>query len=119
MSYNYSGANSWIDHIAAIAPADLIFKNQSPSYGCGVAYAEGSYNTIGCSYEFGGLDDSDATKDELMEQYLIFFGFGNDPDIQTINLNTGYQFSSTRIAVENPDMLVVLNSILNENLRFC
>ena len=119
MSFNYSGANSWIDHIAAIAPADLIFKNQSPSYGCGVAYDEGSYNTIGCSYEFGGLDDSDATKDDLMEQYLIFFGIAPGGDVtQNIELMEGYQFISSRIEVENPDMLVVLQNILNENLDF-
>jgi len=118
LNYSYSGDNSWIDHIAAISPAVLIYENQSPNYGCGVAYDEGTYRTIGCSFEFGGLDEGASTIDQLMEQYLIFFGFGNDPDIQTINLNTGYQFSSTRIAVENPDMLVVLNSILNENLDF-
>jgi len=37
---------------------------------------------------------------------------------QTINLNTGYQFISSRIEVENPDMLVVLQDILNENLEY-
>ncbi len=48
--------------------------NSSPSYGCGVAYDEGSYTTVGTSFEFGGLDDSDATRAELMESYLEFFG---------------------------------------------
>jgi len=37
---------------------------------------------------------------------------------QTIPLNTGYQFVSSRIDVTNPDMLVVLQGILNENLDF-
>ena len=37
---------------------------------------------------------------------------------QTINLNIGYQFISSRIEVENPDMLVVLQDILNENLEY-
>ncbi|MBI9036956.1 MAG: SBBP repeat-containing protein [Bacteroidales bacterium] len=37
---------------------------------------------------------------------------------QTIPLNTGYQFVSSRINVENPDMLIVLEDILNENLDF-
>jgi len=38
--------------------------------------------------------------------------------IQTINLVTGYQFVSSRFIPENPDMLVVVEEILNENLDF-
>ncbi|MBI9036544.1 MAG: T9SS type A sorting domain-containing protein [Bacteroidales bacterium] len=37
---------------------------------------------------------------------------------QIIDLDVGYQFSSTRIEVENPDMLLVLSGILNENLVY-
>ncbi len=37
---------------------------------------------------------------------------------QTIPLNTGFQFVSSRIDVENPDMLIVLEDILNENLAY-
>jgi len=76
MSFNYSGDNSWMDHIEPISPAVMIFENQSPSYGTGVAYDEGSYRTIGTSHEFGGLDDgaSPSTKEELMSGYLDFFG---------------------------------------------
>jgi len=76
MSFNYSGENSWIDHISAISPALDIFENQSPNYGTGVAYDEGSYRTIGTSHEFSGLDDgtSPSTKAELIAEYLNFFG---------------------------------------------
>ena len=76
MSFNYSGDNSWVDRIEPISPAVKIFQNQSPAYGTGVAHDEGSYRTIGCSHEFGGLDDgnSPSTKEELMHQYLLFFG---------------------------------------------
>lgn len=76
MSFSYSGDNNWIDHIDPIGSAFMIFENQSPSYGSGIAYDEGTYKTIGCSHEFGGLSDgaSPSTKDELMEQYLDFFG---------------------------------------------
>jgi Leucine-rich repeat (LRR) protein len=38
--------------------------------------------------------------------------------VQTINLVTGYQFVSSRFIPENPDMLVVVEEILNENLDF-
>jgi hypothetical protein len=76
MTFNYIGENNWMDHINPIAPAVQIFMNQSPSYGCGVAYDAGTYKTIGTSYEFGGLTDgaSPSTKTELMYEYLKFFG---------------------------------------------
>ena len=119
LDYDYIGENYWIDRISAISPAVLIFENDFPIYGCGVAYDEGNYKTIGVSFEFGGLDDGVSTKDELMGKYLEFFGLGqSNSDIQAINFNTGFQFSSTRITVENPDMLVILEPILGENLNF-
>ncbi len=119
MSFNYSGDNSWIDHIAANSPAVLIFENQSPNYGCGVANDAGDYKTIGASFEFGGLDDGGSSKLELMTEYIDFFGLlPSSGETQTIELATGYQFISSRIDVENPDMLIVLQDILNENLDF-
>ena len=77
MSFNYSGDNNWIDHIEPVGSAFKIFNNQSPEYGTGVAYDEGSYKTIASSHEFGGLDDGTSTKEELMAAYLDFFGFTN------------------------------------------
>jgi hypothetical protein len=76
MSFNYVGENNWMDRINPIAPAVLILQNQSPLYGTGVAYDAGGYMTIGTSHEFGGLADGafPSTKDELMKQYLDFFG---------------------------------------------
>ena len=37
---------------------------------------------------------------------------------QQIEITEGYSFISSRIIAENPDMLVILESILNENLDF-
>jgi len=73
MSFGYGGENNWIDHIEPGSGAEQLFMNASPSYGCAVAYDEGSYTTVGASFEFGGLNDSDATKTELMEGMLIYF----------------------------------------------
>jgi PKD repeat protein len=77
MSFNYSGENSWMDHISPQGDAFLIFENETPNYGTGVAYDGGTYKTIGTSHEFGGLDDgtSPSTRTELMEAYLNFFDF--------------------------------------------
>ena len=79
MSFSYSGDNSWIDHIEASGSATDIFENQSPLYGTGVAFDAGYYRTIAASHEFGGLDDgaSPSTKEELMGEYLSFFGLAN------------------------------------------
>ncbi|MBN3034886.1 MAG: hypothetical protein JW861_04815 [Bacteroidales bacterium] len=76
MSFQYSGENNWMDHIEAFSPAFKILQNQSPSYGTGVAYDAGTYKTIGTGHEFGGLNNGafPSTRDELMKQYLDFFG---------------------------------------------
>ena len=81
MSFTYTGDNSWIDHITNIAPAEMIFNNVSPAYGCAVAYDAVTYKTIGTSFEFGGLSDGNArsTKDELMAEIIDFFGLNPIP----------------------------------------
>ena len=77
MSFTYSGENNWIDHIEPIGDAETIFNNTNPAYGTAVAYDSGNYKTIGVSHEFGGLDDEDFTKAELMTAYVEFFGLLN------------------------------------------
>ncbi len=96
MTFNYNGNNSWIDHIGAISPAFLIFENNNPVYGTGVAYDAGSYRTIGTSHEFGGLTDgsSPSTKEELMAKYLEFFGIG-------ASMQALFTADATEICVEN------------------
>ncbi len=73
MSFAYSGENNWIDRLAPIGDAEIILENQSPNYGTAISYDGGTYKTIGASHEFGGLDDSDASKEELMTEFLNFF----------------------------------------------
>ncbi|MCD4745888.1 MAG: PKD domain-containing protein, partial [Bacteroidales bacterium] len=92
MSFIYSGESSWIDRINPISPAFMIFKNQSPNYGTGVAYDAGTYKTIGTSHEFGGLNDgtSPSTKEELMAEYLDFLGIST-------TLNASFSSNATDI----------------------
>ena len=75
MTFSYSGENNYMDHLNAVAPAVVVFRNQSPDYGCAVAYDAGTYKTIGTSFEFGGLTDGTypSTKKELMKKILEFF----------------------------------------------
>jgi PKD repeat protein len=75
MSFSYSGENSWIDHLETMGSSFIILENQSPVYGTGIAYDGGTYKTIGCSHEFGGLTGGPSTQQELMAAYLQFFGF--------------------------------------------
>lgn len=76
MSFNYTGENSYIDHIAPLGSAFAIFLETTPQYINGVAYDGGGYRTVGTSFELGGLVDgtSPSTKDELLERIFDFFG---------------------------------------------
>ncbi len=78
MSFNYSGDNNYMDHISGTGSAYVILSNSSPAYGTAVANDAGTYKTIASSHELGGLDDGDfpSTRDELVKQYLQFFGIG-------------------------------------------
>ncbi|MBN2174867.1 MAG: choice-of-anchor D domain-containing protein [Bacteroidales bacterium] len=82
MTFGYSGENSYIDHIDPNGTAFSIFHNQSPDYSCAVAYDQGSYKTIGASFEFGGLTDGSApsTKIALMQKIVDFFEIGLNPE---------------------------------------
>jgi hypothetical protein len=75
MLFQYSGTNSYMDHIEPLTGAEAIFINVSPQYINGVAYDGGAYRTVGASFKFGGLDDGTApsTKGDLLTKILEFF----------------------------------------------
>ena len=73
MEFTYTGDNGWVDHLVPDG-GTLIFQNMNPQYGTAVSNDAGTYRTIGSSMEFGGLQDGDYTKDDLMIQILDFFG---------------------------------------------
>lgn len=81
MSFAYAGENRFMDHIAPEAPgAFLIFRdvndNYYDSYDCGVAFDQGSYRTVGTSFELGLLvdDDPPSTRAALLDSIMHFFG---------------------------------------------
>lgn len=49
---------------------------------------------------------------------MMEVNFFTPPNFQQIEISEGYSFISTHIIPENPDMLVVLEAILNDNLDF-
>jgi len=106
MSFSYSGENNWMDHIEPISPAFLILENQDPVYGTAVAYDAGTYKTIGTGHEFGGFDDgaSPSTKENLMAEYLDFFGL-LPPPVYSINLKAYIEgpFEETEMETELND----------------
>ncbi|MBE9491400.1 MAG: T9SS type A sorting domain-containing protein [Bacteroidetes bacterium] len=125
MEYNYSGDNNYMDHIAPVAPAEMIFMNTVPSYGCGVSYDAGSYKTIGMSFEFGGLDDDEFTKEDLMIVILDFFGiegfWTNIDDIEDVaglTVNGIYPnpfISTTTLSITLPCPTHVIVEVYNIN----
>ncbi|HRY31558.1 MAG TPA: C25 family cysteine peptidase [Bacteroidales bacterium] len=95
MTFSYNGENSWIDRLgpASGSTAFAILKNQSPSYTTAMAYQSATYKTIGASHEFAGLANGDfpSTRNELMFQYLQFFGLVN------LNVNAAFMASDSVI----------------------
>ncbi|MCF7801705.1 MAG: choice-of-anchor D domain-containing protein, partial [Candidatus Marinimicrobia bacterium] len=74
MDYTYTGGNSFIDHLAPLTEESVtIHVNPADGFGCGVAFLSPNGNTIGTSFEFGGLEDGASTKAELLQAYLDFF----------------------------------------------
>jgi hypothetical protein len=124
MSFAFSGDNSYVDHIDAIAPAQLMFVNSEPSFGAGVSYDAGTYRTVGFSFELGGLQDGDKNKDDLMIEILDFFniqGVWTDlaEDSPRINMVSGSYpnpfYSHTAISFETVKTGRVSIDIFNIN----
>ncbi|MCK4673970.1 agmatine deiminase family protein, partial [candidate division WOR-3 bacterium] len=86
MSFVYAGENNYMDRIAPISLAHTLFTNGG--YNRTVAYDAGIYKTIGSSFELGGLVDGSfpSTKDNLIEQILVFFDVISDVEEQDVRL---------------------------------
>lgn len=72
---NYTGENNYIDRLAPVGTAVVIFDNVTPSYHCAIAYDGGTYKTVGASFELGGLVDAlyPSTRKEIVRRILEFF----------------------------------------------
>ncbi len=76
MSFTYGGENSWMDHINSTGSGFLIFHDGNNTYNCGIANDEGTYQTVGTSFELGLLVDSSppSTRAALLDSIMRFFG---------------------------------------------
>jgi hypothetical protein len=76
MNFSYGGENSWMDHISPTGTGFLIFYDTNNSYDCGVANDAGTYRTVGCGFELGGLVDASppSTRAALLDSIMKFFG---------------------------------------------
>ncbi len=119
MDFQYSGANSWIDHLAPIGDAFTILKDQDNNYDAGIAYDGGTYKTIGCSFEFGGLDDGTppSTKQELLSQYLDFFGLLGPPVYPDISVNPD-AFSEILVQGDSTEKVLTIANSGNADLTY-
>ncbi len=100
MSFHYSGDNAFMDRIAPLSTAFVIFSNNNPVYSNGIAYDDGgpSYRTIGTSFEFGGLVDGapPSTKMILADTIMHFFRVSS----------TTYDWDVAVRSVDIPDLAV-------------
>jgi len=77
MFFTYNGVSPLNDYyMVPEGSAFSVMTSPDPEYAHVVAYDEGSYKTIGCSFEFGSLLESEnpSTRARLMYEYLNFFG---------------------------------------------
>ncbi len=73
-AFAYNGANSYIDQLAPLDTAFVIFANLTEGYDVAIANETETYKTIGTSFEFGGLvDGGHGNKDGIMAEILQFF----------------------------------------------
>ncbi|MFC1887186.1 T9SS type A sorting domain-containing protein [Candidatus Cloacimonadota bacterium] len=78
-SWSYSGENSYIDNLVPVAPAITIFSNDVVGYDCGIYHDEGTYKTVGTSFEITGLGGN-STLDDAVAGILEFFGVMGTPE---------------------------------------
>jgi hypothetical protein len=77
MYFEFDGSSPYNNYyMEPEGTAFTVLTSPNPDFGCVVAYDEGSYKTIGCSFEFGDLTDGNhpSTQKQLMFEYLNFFG---------------------------------------------
>ncbi|MCF6237612.1 MAG: choice-of-anchor J domain-containing protein, partial [Candidatus Marinimicrobia bacterium] len=73
MDYEYFGGNSFIDHLApAVADAMVFHTNPADGEACGIGNLSPGANTIGNSFEFGGLTDGASLVSAPLAEYLAF-----------------------------------------------
>ena len=73
MIFNYSGENSFIDHINPTGSGFLIFRDGNNNYNCAVANDAGTYKTVGTSFELGGLvDDGEISNKATLLDFIVF-----------------------------------------------
>jgi hypothetical protein len=111
LAYASDHASFWDENIPAIFLNDCLDMS-SPNFNNFIHSSSDILGTSSNNQELAISTTQVATA--LIAEYagVIF------TSSQSIVLSEGYQFISTRLENENPDMLVVLEDILNDNLDF-
>ncbi len=96
MTWSYSGENNYIDQLGLFFPtAFIIFSNTEFDYDCGISYDEGTYKTVGTSFEITGLGGTNSL-DDAIEGILDFFfegvGFENENYIPILSTMLGKNY---------------------------
>ncbi len=106
MNFTFSGDENYIDKLEPKNQAFTILSNQALPFDVAIANDASTYKTIGSSLEFGGLTDATlpSTKQNLMQQYLTFFGIERSP------MWAAFTASTTTPAIETEVQFTDLSS---------
>lgn len=120
MDFSYAGGNSWIDHLAPLTPESfVIHNNPADNQPCGIAFLSANGNTIGTSFEFGGLVDGATTKAQLLQTYIDFFTLPyTDIVFPVISGVTRFDFTMDTVGPYVIDAVITDNTILASTSLF-
>jgi len=99
LSFDYAGENTWVDRISAAAGSGVVQSNQAPAYDVAVFRDSGTFYTFGSSYEIGGLTETTATRQQLVEAIIDCMTDGVDPPT---NLGCSTGGSTVTVTWTNP-----------------
>lgn len=133
MYFTYTGENQYMDHIDPQATGFLIFHDTNNSYNCAVANDAAIYQTVGASFELGGLVDGSgvSTKTALLDSIMHFFGISligieevtkGEPQVVNLNIHPNPFSKTTTITfstmVNNQTSLFIYDALGRVVKRF-
>jgi len=122
LNFNYLGGESphyEVDRIDVSAYGSELLFSSEDDFGRIVSNETNNFKTVSSSIVLGAMANGDLInlKPYVISEIVNFFLDLSSME-QIINLNEGFHFISTNVDPVNPDMTVVVQEILNDDLKY-